>query len=276
MRGPGVRDLALPLPPRPMPAWRAGRPLKRWRYVGVFGPEVMLCAAEVRVGPAAQRFWALAQPDGRLVGRTALLGRGGVRMEGSRVTMRGERVAFELEVDAAGGPVAVESVSPNGAAGYVWTRKRAGAAVRGTVRVDGDWRPVRAEAVIDETAGYHQRHTTWCWCAGVGRTTDGVTVAWNLVTGVNDDPRASERTVWIDGRPAEVGPVSFAAGLSAVRFAEGGALRLAPWSERIHDARLGPLRSRYRAPFGTFTGALPGAGRLAEGYGVMEEHEAWW
>jgi hypothetical protein len=36
------------------------------------------------------------------------------------------------------------------------------------------------------------------------------------------------------------------------------------------------MRSYYRQPFGTFTGELPGGLRLADGYGVMEEHEVWW
>ena len=36
------------------------------------------------------------------------------------------------------------------------------------------------------------------------------------------------------------------------------------------------MRSRYRQPFGTFTGTLPGGIELAEGYGVMEEHDVLW
>ena len=36
------------------------------------------------------------------------------------------------------------------------------------------------------------------------------------------------------------------------------------------------MRSRYRQPFGTFEGELPGGFRLAEGYGVMEEHDVLW
>ena len=42
-----------------MPPLRAGRPLKRWRYVGVFCEELMACAARVQVGPARQSFWAV-------------------------------------------------------------------------------------------------------------------------------------------------------------------------------------------------------------------------
>ena len=37
------------------------------------------------------------------------------------------------------------------------------------------------------------------------------------------------------------------------------------------------VRSSYRQPFGTYAGELPGGlGTLAEGFGVMERHEAWW
>lgn len=39
-----------------MPRVRGGRPLKRWRYVGVYSPDVMLCAGEARVGGLPQRW----------------------------------------------------------------------------------------------------------------------------------------------------------------------------------------------------------------------------
>ena len=41
-RGAQVRQLGLALPPDPMPAFSGTRPLKRWRYVGVYTPEVWL------------------------------------------------------------------------------------------------------------------------------------------------------------------------------------------------------------------------------------------
>ena len=39
--------------------------------------------------------------------------------------------------------------------------------------------------------------------------TDGRSVGWNLVAGINDPPERSERAIWIDGEPFEPGPVEF-------------------------------------------------------------------
>ncbi len=47
-----------------MKLFSGARPLKRWRYVGVFCEQLMACAALVQVGPARQSFWALAPGDG--------------------------------------------------------------------------------------------------------------------------------------------------------------------------------------------------------------------
>ena len=268
---------------------RGGRPLKRWRYVGVYGPALMLCAAEARIGPLGQRFWAVAEPDGRLLAGRARLGSGGVDLSGGGVRVRARsggggvggsvaRAAVEIDlgIEDAGAAAAVESVSPSGPHGYVWTRKVAGVRASGSVTIDGVNRPFEAEAVVDDTAGYHARHTAWSWSAGVGRGPGGERIGWNLVEGVNDDLEASERTVWLNGEPAEVGPVSFNAALEVIRFADGGELRFRPWAELNHRTRLGPVRSDYRQPFGVFEGELPDGLVLARGFGVTERHDARW
>lgn len=104
-----------------------------------------------------------------------------------------------------------------------------------------------------------------------GLAEDGARVGWNLVAGIHDAPDASERTVWVDGDPHEVGPVAFAPDLSAV-----AGLRFGEWSAREDHTNLLLLRSHYRQPFGSFAGGLPGGLRLAEGYGVMEAHDVRW
>jgi hypothetical protein len=93
---------------------------------------------------------------------------------------------------------------------------------------------------------------------------------------VHDAPTDSERSVWVDGNPSEVGPVTFAPDLSQVTFAEGGSLEFSQWSAREDDTNMLLMRSRYRQPFGTFAGTLPDGIELAQGYGVMEQHDVHW
>jgi hypothetical protein len=263
-----VRQLGLSLPPAHMPLARAGRPLKRWRYVGVFGPKLMLCVGEARVGGIPQRWWAVAEPDGTLHERTTA-GRGGVRLEAGRVLVRTEQVEIDLELGEDTGE-AVEVASPHGRS-WIWTRKRANTPARGKVALAGREHAVEGTAFIDESAGYHARRTTWRWSAGIGRGEGGERVAWNLVAGVHDAPEASERTVWVDGRAHQVGPSDFAVDLSRV-----DGLSFDSWCAREDHTRRGFFRSDYLQPFGSFSGQLPGGPRLAEGHGVMEWHDVRW
>ena len=236
-----------------------GRPLKRWLYVGVYRPDLMLCVGDARVAGIRQRWWAVALPDGSL-----FEGGRGVSVDPGHASVRG---VLDLELQR---PEGVEVVSPHGRS-YVWTRKSAPVHVRGTVTagghrfdLDGD------DGFMDESAGYHSRHTTWRWSAGLGRTADGRHVAWNLVDGVHDGV-ASERTVWVDGAPTEVRSQAFADDLSRV-----GELDFREWSARESNRNLLVMRNRYRQPFGEFSGTLPGGLALAEGWGVMEEHDVVW
>ncbi|MFL5883724.1 MAG: DUF2804 domain-containing protein [Thermoleophilaceae bacterium] len=264
----------VPLPPARMPLLRRGRPLKRWRYVGFYGPELMLCAGDVSVGPLRQQFWAVAERDEPLRERTALRS-AGVTFEGPRVKLNSDGVGLDLVADEGAG---VETVHPSGRHGYVWTRKQAGVPMRGTLTLDGRRIELAGEGSIDQTAGYHSRHTSWRWSTGAGRATDGRRVAWNLVEGVNDAPEGSERAIWVGGEPFEPAPVRFADDLSAIDFSEGGRLEFAEWPGSSRDDHTNALllRSDYRQPFGAFAGELPGGIRLAEAFGVMEIHSAVW
>jgi hypothetical protein len=269
-----------------MPAFRGGRPLKRWRYVGVFCEELMLCAATVQVGPARQSFWALlTRANGKLRERThTLVHRGAVELHPGRPGEPGRlrvhdgdvRIDLTFQEDAGW-----EAVCPHGAQ-YVWTRKQAGICAHGTVALKGvatdDEAPreIEALAVVDDTAGYHARITEWRWAAGVGVDPDGRSVAFNLVQGVNDPPTGSERAVWLDGVPHEAPPVRFAPDLSAIAGPDGAELHFTPAAERSRRANLLVVHSEYRAPFGIFTGTLPDGTALTHGLGVMEHHRARW
>lgn len=276
LRGDGSsRPQGLPLPPGRMPLLRDGRPLKRWRYAGVYGPELMLCAASVRIGGLPQAFWAvLDRSTGELAERTAFTP-GLVAIGDGHLSVRGRSAEIDLVLTPAGD--AVEVTSPHGGS-FAWTRKDPVRA-RGRVRALGRTWEIEQMGLIDSSAGYHARETEWRWSAGVGRSADGRPLAWNLVDGIHDAPRQSERTVWVGGEAQEIAPVTFAGDLSQVGFAEpdgGGALRFNAEAERARRDDLKVFASDYRQPFGTFTGTLPGGIELAEGYGVMEWHDVRW
>jgi hypothetical protein len=256
-----------------MPILRRGRMRKRWRYIGVYAPEVMLCAARAQIGPFRQSFWAVWDREGRRRhAHTRLLPGGSeVAMEGSEIRLRAGDVNARLHFGEA---AAVEALCPSGERGYAWTRKRAGVPVSGTIEADGRRWELQGRGVDDESAGYHQRHTNWHWSAGVGRAADGRAVAWNLVEGINDPPEHSERGIWLDDVPHEPRPVAFS-GLEAIEFSDGSRLAFGAESEQARNDNLLLFRSRYRHLFGTFTGSLDGV-ELSEGFGVMEEHEAVW
>jgi hypothetical protein len=271
-RGPGPGRPHLPLPPGPMPLRQEGQLRKRWRYVGVFAEELILCAASAEVGPLRQSFWAIWDRGvGRSDERTILRpGSGEVRIEGPRLEidspdLRASRRLGEAEP--------IETICPSADA-WAWTRKRAGVPVVGTVEVPGRRWEIDALAVDDESAGYHARRTDWHWSAGVGTAADGRALAWNLVAGINDPPRRSERAVWVDGEPHEPAPVSFE-DVEAIRFADGSRLAFAAESERAHDENFLLIRSHYSHRFGRFSGSLDGI-ELAGGLGVMERHSALW
>ncbi|HEV7162470.1 MAG TPA: DUF2804 family protein [Solirubrobacteraceae bacterium] len=267
--------------------FHGARPLKRWRYVGIFCEELMACAALVQIGPARQSFWALhMRSERRTRERTRLLPRrgelelrhahSGARADGPlpgrlRISDRGVVLDVLLREDSG-----FEARCANGRS-QVWTRKQAGIRAHGTLKLDdGPSRSIEALAVIDDTAGYHERVTEWRWSAGVGEAPDGSALAWNLVSGVNDPPSGSERAVWIDGRPREAAPVEFAADLTRIHCEDGSELSFQAEAERSRHDNLLLVSSDYRAPFGTFAGTLPGGVPLAHGLGVMEHHRARW
>jgi hypothetical protein len=255
-----------------MPLRRDGQTRKRWRYVGLFADELMLCAARAEIGPLKQSFWVLLdRRSGEQHAHTALRpGVCEVRFDGPalEIDARGLRASLRL-----GDCEPIESICPSGS-GWGWTRKRAGVPIEGTVEIPGRRWQVAGFGVDDESAGYHQRHTGWQWSAGVGRAGDGRPVAWNLVEGVNDPAASSERAIWVGGTPSEPPPVHFD-GSAGIDIGAGQRLDFASESAHARDENFLLVRSRYRHRFGSFSGRLAGLD-LAEGLGVMERHDAVW
>jgi hypothetical protein len=255
-----------------MPLRCDGQTRKRWRYVGAFGEELMLCVARAEIGPLTQSFWVLWDRTARRHDARTILRPGSreVRMDGPSIEIDSPGLRASLRL---GQCLPIESICPSGS-GWGWTRKRVGVPIEGTVEVPGRRWQLSARGVDDESAGYHQRHTSWLWSAGVGRAEDGRRLAWNLVEGVNDPPQRSERAIWVDGEPQEPAPVHFR-GMEGIEFATDAPLEFASESAHSRDENFLLVRSRYRHRFGSFSGSLAGL-QLAEGFGVMEQHDAVW
>jgi hypothetical protein len=268
--GGGPRPSTLPLPPQRMPPWRNRRPLKRWRYVGYFGDAVQVCVARARIGPFGVSWWAVWERETRTLAEATHRRALPYVAEGRAQVVEGP-VQVHLHFEEETG---VETVSPHGSS-YIWTRKQV-PPMSGVVVAAGRTHEISGWGVVDDSAGYHARRTSWCWSAGVGELESGERVAWNLVDGVHDLESASERTVWVEGRPHEVGPVRFATELNGVEFSDGGALEFNAEAVRSREENLLVIASSYEQPFGTFSGELPGAGRLRSGGGVMERHDVRW
>src|SRR5687767_5119510 len=136
-RGAAVRELGLPLPPARMPRNQRLRPLKRWRYAGVFGPELQLCVGDARIGPVPVRWWAIAEP-----GQPLREGRDGIELSPGRVYVADGPVEIELELDER---EPVETATGYGAT-FAWTAKQADVPARGVVKLG------TREVVVDARA----------------------------------------------------------------------------------------------------------------------------
>jgi hypothetical protein len=275
-RGSAESRPSLPVPPDPMPLLLGRRFRKRWRWVGAFADNLIVFAAIVQVGPATMTFWGIWDRERRRLWertRRDLPGRRrDVGIRGRSVRVRAGSIEFELEFEEAD---PIECMCPNGEGGYSWTRKAAGMPVRGEVRIGRRTNPLDGLGVIDDSAGYHRRFTSWKWSAGVGTARDGRKIAWNLVTGINDPPVKSERAIWVAGEPTEPGPVQFQ-GLGAIHFEDESRLNFSAETQRTHHEGIPLLaRSDYEAPLGTFSGSLNGL-PIESALGVMEAHDAVW
>lgn len=250
-RGSGIdRPTGLALPPDPMPLVRAGILLKRWHYRTFWSPALSLCAAQVHVGPIAQEYWGVWDRRDK------------------RFRQRTNELPFEPSDE-------FEIYRPEGQA-YIWSRKQFCVRATATVRLEATTRRTDGAVFVDMNAGYHTRHTRWRWSAGAGSDQHGRTVAWNAIVGLFDTPQQSERTVWIDGVPSEIGPVRFSNDLRSVSFSAGGEIRFQQEANIRKRVGLFLVKSRYDHAFAPWEGSLPGGIQLKDAVGVRERQDALW
>src|SRR4051812_45061551 len=110
----------IPSLPKRMPLRRNGQTRKRWRYVGLYGPELMLCAARAQVGPFSQCFWAVwDRQTGKSYDHTSLRpGSEEVRMDGAEIAIETRALRLRLHL---GESTPIEARCPSGRA-WGWTR----------------------------------------------------------------------------------------------------------------------------------------------------------
>ena len=259
---------SLALPPAPMPSHDRGRPLKSWRYIGVFCDELMLCAASVRIGPARQCFWAIWDRRRQQLHERTALGTGAVAMSAGRLTIRDRTVQVDLELAEDAG---IETVCASGDS-YGWTRKQA---IRGHRQGDdrrrGRWRCRRRRSSTTPPP------TTSATRAGAGAPASAQTRAARRSPGTSCRASTIPRKTASGRSGSTVSRARHRRSRSPTTCRPSEALRFAAEATRERRENLLLVRSRYRQPFGTFSGVVPGTTAvLAHGLGVMEDHDVHW
>ena len=231
-----------PSPParcRAATACGRSRPGATWRSSA---PELMVCAAAVRIGPARQAFWAVWDRVERRLHERTVTGRGAVRLTPGRLTI--DEPALELDVTLDEQP-GIETVCPSRRRRTAGRASRAGSPPAGGCgsaggrdarrardrrRHRGLLRPAHALAVGGRRRRRRPTDARWRGTSSPGSM---------IRTGT-----ASERSGSM-ARPTNRPPQPFAADLSSV-----GELRFAAEAERgaqrAPDPRAQPLPSAVR------------------------------
>ncbi|HEY6909402.1 MAG TPA: DUF2804 domain-containing protein [Myxococcales bacterium] len=281
---------------------------KRWQYVFLATPEMMLALAVIDAGYLCSGICAVFDRGGRrlLLDENPVLpplcaqvgdspGKDlSARLFGPRIEARVQRTSkgisvkakwahaqVDLLLDPDRAPPPVSAVAPVGVEGrFDFTQKMVLVPAEGEVRSANVRFPVRGElAGLDYTHGLLPRDTSWRWAFGCGRS-GSRQVGFNFSEGFLQGE--GENAVWVDGEPRAVGPVSFGfdpaspMGPWRVRSRDGRVdLSFQPEGYRAQAVDLKLILSRYLQPFGTFSGVLDGV-RIDALPGVTEDHTARW
>jgi len=217
---------------------------KRWRFVGVFHPEIVAGIAVVDMGYIASTFaYAFDIKTCEIVEFRAVnpLGVGCCISDNSKV---GEatfkhgknRVEIQWGLDNGAGKVDVSTTTPNGpleiqintdeayssatphqvtfktpGGRFAYTHKSAGYTASGRIRY-GDKTIELTSAdtfsAVDHTVGYHDYNWGWRWASLSGFSKDGRRVGLNLVEPIHHDV-FQENALWIDGERIPLGRAIF-------------------------------------------------------------------
>ncbi len=280
---------------------------KKWQYVFLATPEMMLALAVIDLGYLSSGICAVFDRGSRRLlvndnpvlppicaqvgdvpadGMSArLLGpaiRARLQGAGGRVSVQATwaHADVDLMLDVSRAPPPVTAIAEVGAPGrFDFTQKTALVPAEGEVRAGNIRFPVQGQlAGLDYTHGFLARETAWRWAFAGGRAGPHL-VAFNFSDGFLQGE--GENVVWIDGEPQAAGPVTFSLpeaplGSWRVQSADGRVdLTFRAEGYRAQTVDLKVIFSRYLQPFGTFSGTVNGI--AVDGVpGVAEDHAARW
>jgi len=281
---------------------------KKWQYVFLSTPEMMLALAVIDCGYLSSGICAVFDRGSRrlLVNENPVLppvcaqvadepaDGMSARLLGPRIRARLQRAAgrvfvqatwahadVDLTLDATRAPPPITAVAEVGEPGrFDLTQKTVLVPAEGEVRAGNIRYPVHGQyAALDYTHGLLARETAWKWAFACGRAGSHL-IGLNLSDGfLRGD---GENAIWIDGEPLAVGPVAFSfqadtpLGAWTIRSPEGSVdLTFTPEGYRAQTVDLKLISSKYLQPFGTFSGRLRGID-VAGLPGVTEDHAARW
>ena len=222
---------------------RDRRPLKRWRYLGLYGEELMLCAANVRVAGAAPGVLGDVGPARRCARRRSS-GRAAVVLDDdARAVRPGRARARARRRRRWRSPRATATPTSGRASSRCARPGRSTAAAVDAARADRRLRRLpRAPHRLALVRGRRRdarRHARWPSTSSPASTTRAV---------------GSERTLWVDGAARELPPATFDDDLRAVAFADTAVLTFAEEARRARADDFKLFASDYVQPFGTFSG----------------------
>lgn len=256
-------------------------------HVGVLGLGTAFAFA---TGSQGTTLWDAGPGRAGSVG--GLDGTAEVRRRGARLRLGPTKLELDVPVDGGrlhasidmAAPAPVTLLTPTAHGGWNATTKAAGQAATGHVSGPAGTWDLDGGAWTDATDGRQDSHTTWRWAAGAGRSEDGRRVGLQASTGMNAHG-PGEDLVWWDDQPVPLDvrrlePVERDVFDGTWRCGgESWELLLEPTGVRAADEGIGPIRSSYTQPIGTWRGTLPSpAGTPVPVWltGVAEDHEARW
>lgn len=287
--------------------------LKRWLWSGIATDDVFVSLAIVNLGYASQAFcYAVDLRNRKRIADGKAVAPPWNTKVAESMTTPGELAAFRcrtatarvvrtdahlvvavrglgLDLDAELGfdappPIAaiVDRAGPDGSFKNA-TEKRALLPTTGELRVGDRTISLRdAFGGYDFTSGILARRTSWRWGFAMGRSADGVPVAFNLVDGFVGQP---ECALFVDKEvlPLPEAKITYDAGAPAspwsIEAADAAHLRFEPAFVYVDNSNFGVVRASFLQPGGVYSGELRAGDRwlrIERLSGVIEDQDVVW